>query len=273
LMYRSVGAALFVTLLVVVVLGAFMLGLKPESQAARYVDEWLFRGLVPYQVIHNMGIGIFALTTLTILFGVGSFVRNVWRGVGKHSFGEWRAAARTTAAEIALMKRHNEETPAGPVWLRPSVVHKAIMYGFMGLLLATVLDFAFIVLLPLGTTFWPARIIGIVSGVAMMIGVIAAGVRRFKKVEKNVERSSFADWWLLFYLFVLGATGFWLLGAVSFRAAGAFNDFVLLVHAAMAMELVLLMAFTKMAHVMYRPLALFAHYLRSGKPGVQTQED
>lgn len=35
----------------------------------------------------------------------------------------------------------------------------------------------------------------------------------------------------------------------------------MLVHAAMAMELILLLVFTKMGHIIYWPIALFVYYL------------
>ena len=39
------------------------------------------------------------------------------------------------------------------------------------------------------------------------------------------------------------------------------SQIVLLIHTVMAMELLLLFAFSKFAHVLYRPLALFFHHL------------
>jgi ferredoxin/nitrate reductase gamma subunit len=270
-MFKSLGVALLVTFAVAIVLGLFLVGLKPGTDGAAYAQKWLFKSLVPYPVIHATGIGIFILAAITVLAGVGGMVRRVRRGIagapmGKRTFAQVRAAVAQTLAEIALMRRHREE-PGGtdadkPFLARPSVIHRGIMYGFAGLLAATVLDFAFIVLLPLGTTFWPARIIGTVSGIVLLYGVAAASVRRLRKQDKNAAHSAFADWWVLVVLFLLGVTGFWLLGVVSFGARGAFNDAVLLVHAALAMELVLLVAFTKMAHVLYRPVALFSHFLR-----------
>jgi len=270
-MFKSLGAALLVTFAVAIVLGLFLVGLKPGTDAAAYAREWLFKSLVPYPVIHAMGIGIFILAAITVWAGVGAMVRRVLRGtaerpIGRPRFAQVRSAVGQTAAEIALMRRHREE-PGGtdaekPFLARPSVIHRGIMYGFAGLLAATVLDFAFIVLFPLGTTFWPARIIGVASGVVLLYGVAAASLRRLRKQDKNAAHSAFADWWVLGVLGLLGVTGFWLLGVVSFRAGGTLNEVILLVHAALAMEFVLLIAFTKMAHVLYRPLALFVHFLR-----------
>jgi ferredoxin len=260
---KSAGIAVLITLLVAIVLGAFLIGEHPESGA----NKWLFK-LVPYEVVHDVGIAVFVLTTLSILAGVYGVAKRVVQATSgvKRGWPELRSAAVETAREIATMRRHLEdESEAGKPWhARPSVVHRLIMYGFLALLVATTLDFIFIALLPLGiTTFWPARIIGTIGGVAMLAGVIAAIIRRLRGTDRDVRHSRFADWWILFFLFVLAVTGFWLEVVVTLKIAGAVQDAILLLHAAMAMELVLLMAFTKLAHVVYRPIALFTHFLRT----------
>jgi len=266
IMYRSLGVLLAVTMLMGLVLGAFLLG-RPQSGELPHLKAWLF-GTVPYETIHNMGIVVFILATLVILYGLLATGKNLFQGVSKPSFKALFNAVKWTVGEIATMRRHREELdgPASqaPYLLRASIAHKGIMFGFIALLAATALDFLFITLLPLGlVTFWPARFIGIVGGILLMYGVSVAMYRRLTKAEKNVESSTPADWWVLIFLFVLGITGFWLLGVVTVRHASAFNDFILLLHAAMAMELVLLITFTKMAHVLYRPLALLAYRLRT----------
>lgn len=266
-LYRSVAALVIVTLLLMLVLGAFMASVKaPESQLP-HVREWLFKDSAPYLVIHDLGIAVFAIAGLTLVAGAWTAIKRMGAGIQRPSVSSMAQAARATIVEVATMRRHWEEVGSDaaslPMWLRPSVVHRTIMWGFVGLLIATTLDFLFIGILPLGlTTFWPARILGIVAGIALMVGTVAATVRRVKKLEKNVAKTLPDDFWLLAFLFVLGLTGFWLLGVVTARAASPFNDLVLLLHAAMAMELVLLLAFTKLAHVVYRPLALFFHQLR-----------
>lgn len=261
LMYRSTGALAILTLLFAIVLGAFLVSIKAPVGAR----AWLF-DLVPYETIHSVGIGVGVLATLAMAAGALSVLRRFLAGSGRPAGAAVISALRRTIAEIATMKRHRDESAAkaGPWHSNAAWIHLAIMYGFGGLLLATILDFVFLVLLPLHlTTFWPARIIGTLSGAVMMVGVGAAIRRRITRTERSVEQSLAADWWLLAFLFILGATGFWVEVAVTLRAAGPVQDIVLLIHAAMAMELVLLAAFTKLAHVVYRPIALFAYYLRS----------
>ncbi len=262
LMYRSGVFAVIVTLLVGIVLGAFMLTVKVGDNPS----HWIF-GEVSYQMIHYLGIAVSILAVLTIVGGIMKIFNRLssWGGASKPAPGKWVSALKQTITEIITMKRHREESPASEpvVWYRSHAwIHLAIMYGFIGLLVATTLDFVFLELLPLHLSiFWPARIIGTVSGLVMLWGVSAAMLRRFSKEEKNAAYTSLPDWWLLIFLFVLALTGYWLEIATTFQIISPVNDGIMLLHAAMAMELILLLAFTKFAHVIYRPIALFVYFL------------
>lgn len=260
LMYGSAVGLLFLTVLIGVILGSFLVGIRGTS----HVQHILFQ-LVPYGTVHNVGIGVMVLTVVSMLLSITHVLRRFLRGMPRMAASAYLRAARETVQELITMRRHRDETPTpGEPWYRNAAkVHLAILWGFAGLFLATVLDYIFIALLPLGiTTFWPARIIGTASGIVMMAGVTAAIVRRLRKVEKNVARTSAMDWWLLWVLWILGATGFWLEIAVTVKSSLVVHQWVLLIHAALAMELILLTTFTKFAHVVYRPVALFAYFLR-----------
>lgn len=276
LMYKSSLAATLVSLLLAIVFGTFFVSVKASQESVRRWSHWLFK-LVPYEMIHIMGVVVFSLLSVVLVIGVINMFRKVLRLNPKASpgSGEVRqltakrvvASAIRVVRELATMRRHAEcdtATTTKQRWyLTPRWVHLAIMMGFVALFAATALDFLFVVLLPLGiTTFWPARIIGTIGGLSMMYGVTVALIRRFGKVEKSYANSKFSDWWLLAFLWVIGATGFWLEAVVTLRHAAFVNDIVLLVHVAMAMELVMLLVFTKMAHVFYRPIALFVRALR-----------
>ena len=261
IMYGSLAGLLGVTVVLALALGMFMVSGHGSAPAR----EWLF-SLVPYGTLHLMGMLIFAAAGLSMAWSIGTAARRVLRGV---SWPGWPAAGRAlrrTVVEVATMARHRGEsvTPETPLAKSAAGIHLGIMYGFLGLLVATMLDYLFLDLLPLGlTTFWPARFIGTVAGLAMLWGVVAAIRRRLARAERNVAQSDATDWWVLASLLVLAVTGFWLELAVTIRAVGPTTDAVMLLHAALAMELVLLTMFTKMAHVVYRPLALLARALRN----------
>ena len=72
-----------------------------------------------------------------------------------------------------------------------------------------------------------------------------------------MKRSTTADWMLLGLLWVTGVTGFVLELALYLPSPPAWGYWVFLVHVAVAMELVLLAPFMKLAHAVYRPVALF----------------
>ena len=61
-------------------------------------------------------------------------------------------------------------------------------------------------------------------------------------------------------------TGFALLLIVTFGWKGLASDVILLVHSVMAMELVLMFTVTKIGHALYRPMALFIHFLKQPQP-------
>ncbi len=72
-----------------------------------------------------------------------------------------------------------------------------------------------------------------------------------------MTRSATADWTLLALLWITGATGFGLELALYLPEPPAWGYWVFLFHVAVAMELVLLAPFMKLAHAVYRPVALF----------------
>jgi quinone-modifying oxidoreductase subunit QmoC len=80
---------------------------------------------------------------------------------------------------------------------------------------------------------------------------------RFRHTNRSVARSAPADWTLLALLWITGVTGFALEVALYLPGAPSWGYWVFLFHVAVAMELVLLAPFMKLAHVLYRPVALF----------------
>lgn len=269
LMYRGGMPMLAVWLAAAIIFGLFLLSVKTGHSPA----DWPFAS-ISYQAVHNIGIGAMLVAILALAGGVAKLVGRMgsaYRARGER--GRTPAdALRATLLELATMRRHREdcETAAGVPWLmRSSWVHMGIMWGFLALLAATTLDFVFLTLLPLHlTTFWPARILGTVGGLALVLGVGVAICRRVRKLDRASSKTLPADAWLLGVLLFLGITGFWLELVVTLHSSNALNDVVMLLHAAVAMELVLLAGFTKLAHVIYRPIALYMHFLYT--PGETT---
>lgn len=269
LMYRRPTFAVLVTVVLAVVLGLFLMSLHPKHEFSAWIFHW-----IPYDVIHTVGMVLSGVIGLFMLAGVANILRRYsadMGGVGAlfRSPGAMLGAARKTVSEIVTMRRHGRcqenETSNAPWYLMPRWVHWSIMWGFLGLFGATLLDFLFIFFLS-WTAFPPARVLGTVSGLVMLYGVSVSLYQRGQGKATHLKHSVLADWWLLGFLFVLAVTGFWLELAVTFHWQGVANEAALLVHTVMAMELILLVTLTKLAHALYRPLALWIHFLRQEMP-------
>jgi hypothetical protein len=163
-------------------------------------------------------------------------------------------------------KRYREdcesEEAALPWYRRTWFTHAAAMFGFLGLLLATTLDFGLEIVglretgeaVPL---WYPVRLLGTVAGLLMMYGVTMLMIRRYRREARTVRRSFTSDWMFLWLLWLAGLTGFVIELALYLPQVPMWGYVLFLVHVGIAMELVLLVPFTKFAHVVYRPVSLF----------------
>jgi nitrate reductase gamma subunit len=148
-------------------------------------------------------------------------------------------------------------------WYRQRwLIHAVTVWGFLGLLAATVLDYG-LALLGIKATgtpvpiWYPIRLLGTIAGLALIYGTTMLIADRLRAANRSVRSSTTADWLLLALLWITGVTGFVLEIALYFPSAPAWGYWVFLFHVAVAMELVLLAPFMKLAHAVYRPIALF----------------
>jgi nitrate reductase gamma subunit len=136
------------------------------------------------------------------------------------------------------------------------------MWGFLGLLAATILDYGLALagIRATGTPvpiWYPVRLLGTVAGVLLVYGASMIIARRFRGTDRSVRHSTPADWTFLALIWIAGVTGFALELALYLPDAPAWGYWVFLFHVAVAMELVVLAPFMKFAHAVYRPVALF----------------
>jgi nitrate reductase gamma subunit len=151
---------------------------------------------------------------------------------------------------------------AVPWFRRRWLVHALVVWGFLGLLAATGLDYglALIGVKETGTPvplWYPVRLLGTLAGAALVYGSTVLVIDRYRAASRSVKTSSVADWLLLVLLWVTAVTGFAIELALYLPSAPAWGYWLFLVHVAVAMELVLLAPFMKLAHAVYRPVALF----------------
>jgi ferredoxin len=273
----TIAAVLFA-----VFLGLFMYanrsGPAPEGEMA-------FFEFIPAGLIHNMGIVAMILVFLAGLAGVLTMISKVapasgihWRGLMNRD--GLRAVAGSLWSSLAVeslgQKRYREDCEndeAELAWYRrPWVMHAATMLGFLGLLAATMLDYG-LEIVGLRETgeqvpiWYPVRLLGTVAGLLMMYGATGLMIRRWRKEGRTVRRSFTSDWMFLWLLWLAGLTGFVIELALYLPNAPWWGYALFLVHVAIAMELVLLVPFTKFAHAIYRPVSLFLQALGRSKGG------
>lgn len=262
-------AAVFIALLATL-MAAFMYSASHSPVGSASLA---FFDFVPAPFVHNLGIAVLALWTIAALAGLVTMLRALL-GRGQVAFGSpvrllealWKAVAVESLGQARYRRDCTEDSDpheGRPLHLRRWFVHATIMWGFLGLLGATALDF-FLEIVGIKATgtpvpiWYPVRLLGTVAGIALMYGTSIVIARRAKGTERSYEHSTVSDWSFLTMLWLTGLTGFVIELALYLPQAPAWAYPVFLFHVAIAMSLVLLMPFGKFAHALYRPVALTA---------------
>jgi ferredoxin len=272
----STTAAVGVIVFLVAVLSAFLYQQHRDVSAPRLA---LFEYL-PARFVHDVGlvvIGLFAVGAIAGLVEMGRRIAGRGRSEGRRrprvgGLGDaiWFAVGEESVGQVRL-RRECADDPGSddrPWFLRRWFVHAATMWGFLGLLGATVLDYLLALTNVRATgapvaLWYPVRLLGTASGLLLLYGTSVAIVRRLRRVDQTSARSTIADWWLLWLLWFTGVTGFALELALYLPRAPVWGYGVFLVHVAVSMTLILLAPFGKFAHAIYRPVALAVLRLRT----------
>jgi heterodisulfide reductase subunit C/quinone-modifying oxidoreductase subunit QmoC len=230
---------------------------------------------IPSELIHDLGIVVMVLVVLAGAAGIVRMARRVAHreGVGLRTvFGDRAAIARSARAawssigrESLAQTRFREDCDADSVvpWYRRRwLIHALVMWGFLGLLAATVLDYGLEVIGVKATgtpvpIWYPVRLLGTFAGLALVYGSSVMIVERARRANRSVLKSDPSDWTLLALVWITGVTGFAIELALYLPQPPAWGYWFFLFHVAVAMELVLLAPFMKLAHVVYRPVGLF----------------
>ncbi len=264
LMYGS-GAFVAAFALVLAALFAGLLLSRAGTPAQGGFD--LF-GFLPFELIHDLGIVVLVLMGLVAVSSIVRLVLHLSKTldpVGEGDLpadrggfgGRLVAAVRDVLDEMVGQKRFRacEIEADQPLFLRPWFVHYTIMWGFIGLAVATAIDFIFKtpgVVVPL---WYPSRILGSVAGLSMVYGSAVTIVRWARSTDSTRARPLSSDWLFLLLIFLVGVTGFALELVVYLPQGAGWGYGIFLAHVVLAMELLALLPFTKFAHALYRPLA------------------
>jgi len=273
---RAMYTRPFVGTFIAVALAAFFALFMYAGHGGQSVGSLNIFGFIPEELIHNLGIGVMILVFLAGMAGVATMAYRLggvggitWRSVAggrpalRRSLGAlWGALAVESLGQRRYRADCDTDAARLPLFRRRWFLHAATMWGFLGLLAATILDYGLAVvgIKATGTPvpiWYPVRLLGTISGLLLVYGASMLIVQRFRAEERSVRKSTAADWTFLALVWITGVTGFAIEIALYLPSAPAWGYWVFLFHVAVAMELVLLAPFMKFAHAVYRPVALF----------------
>ena len=235
-----------------------------------------FFEFIPSDFVHNLGVVAMAVMGVAALVGLFEMVRRVMRGprqgAAKMTIRNAAGAAvyavgTESLAQTRFREDCDEAEEARPWYSQRWFIHFATMWGFLGLLGATMLDYGLELagVKATGTAvpiWYPVRLLGTLAGAALIYGTSVMLARRLRKSDRSSLHSTTSDWTFLSMLWIAGMTGFVLELGLYLPSAPSWGYPMFLVHVSVAIALVLLVPFGKFAHVMYRPVALFAIKLR-----------
>jgi ferredoxin/nitrate reductase gamma subunit len=234
---------------------------------------------IPSEVIHDAGVIAGLAVILAACWGVVNMMFQIRKNrVLPDGFRvDYWSAVMETIGEVFLQRRYRSDcetySAPQPWYLQRWFLHASMLWGFMGLFLATALDYLLALAGIKATGTWvplwyPVRLLGTAAGLLMLYGVTVIIVKRLLKDGVSYLHSTPSDWSLLLLLWLSAATGFALEAAIYLPAPHAWGYWMLLAHLVAVGDLLLLLPFTKFAHVFYRTAALYVHAL---KPYPQTE--
>lgn len=262
-------------------LAALFAGVLLSESGTPSVGRLDLFGFVPFEQIHDVGMAVTLLVGLTALITTARLVRHLSEAMVSSSeesglpapssrtlLDRVLSALAAVLEEMAVQRRFRTcQIDAGePLVLRPWFVHYALMWGFLGLVLATAFDFLFKTPGDLVPLWYPSRLLGTAAGLSLMYGTTVTGIRWLRPADPTRSRLLASDWLFLGLLFLVGLTGFALEAAVYWPGSGPIGYALFLVHVVLAMELLVLLPFTKFAHAVYRPLALGIYRFKTISP-------
>lgn len=276
LLYTS---KIFTAIFMIILSGLFSLVLLYDKGAMELATPAMFQ-FITFEIIHGLGLAVIAAAVIIALVGVLRMIK-VMKGSLEYAQTEEKTdqkssplisrlipAVKNVAAELAVLKRYRdcEEEPKPPWYISHWFIHWTIMWGFIGLLVATSLDYLLMMVadkIPAQPDhlWYPTRMLGNVAGLVLMYGTSLAIIYRFTKPDKYYSHSLLSDWLFLWLLFLEGLTGFIVELAIYLPTGTIWGYVIFFVHVVIGMEIVVLLPFTKFAHAVYRPLALLIYNL------------
>ena len=229
----------------------------------------VYSRFMPILYIEAIFVAAMTLSGLAALGGGVRYLQGLNRQMGRNGHGPGQALVPTLLA--ILRHRKFRECEAHPVGIRETykrhlhTTHLAVFYGFLGLVVTTtsvgigIYAFGYLTPWPL---WHPVKILGNVSGLAVIGALVVFGYRRIADKEQ-AGKSTYSDWLFLDILLLTTLTGFL---SELFRLADlpGLAYPIYFIHLDFVFFLLVYIPYSKFAHVVYRTAAML-HAASSGK--------
>jgi len=223
-----------------------------------YPDIYSF---ISYDLIHYAGIVAGVFIVLSAIINISIMYNYVKRsGLPNNSLNIGRHAKEfvTALKEALLQQRFNKCSNTSKLRY---IAHLSLFWGFLGLFIATSLHYIGDILGIHVDVIYP-RILGILSGVLLIYGSLYFIYKRLEKKETYAKYGHFSDWLFLILLFMTGLTGF--LIDIFLYTGMAFATYITYaIHLMFTFDLLITAPFTKFAHAIFRPFALYLVRLKT----------
>ncbi|MCJ7710347.1 MAG: 4Fe-4S dicluster domain-containing protein, partial [Chloroflexi bacterium] len=177
-MYTQPILAMVIAVALAVLFALFMMTARgPQSSESLALFEF-----IPAELIHDLGIGVMVVVVIAGLAGIVSMARRIGKreGVGladvvggrkalaRSGRAAWGAIGREAVGQVQFRKECDADVVAVPWFRRRGFVHAVTVWGFLGLLAATGLDWGLALagIKETGTPvplWYPARLLGTVA--------------------------------------------------------------------------------------------------------------
>ena len=157
------------------------------------------------------------------------------------------------------LKCNTEVKTQKPLYKTHWFIHILVMWGFLGLLLATILDMLF---KPDSNQFVPfyspIRLLGIISGLMLIIGTSIILYYRITKPDKYYQKSGIDDIYIPLLLWLIGISGLLITFTFYISAIPAsFAYYMFIFHLIVVVVFFVIAPFTKISHIWIRSVALW----------------
>jgi quinone-modifying oxidoreductase subunit QmoC len=261
-MGRALGDPRYLPLLFAVPVLIFLAILASLGHLGRLPDgPVVFSKLVPILYIEVVFVAAMALSVAGAAAGGVRYWTAMSGQAGHDGRGPWPALVPT----LLTILRHGKfrDCAARPAGSRRTDkehlhhTHLAVFYGFLGLVATTtsvgigIYAFGYLTPWPL---WHPVKILGNLSGLAVIVAVVVFAYRRIADRDK-AGKSTYSDWLFLSILLLTTLTGF-LCEMLRLVAAPRLAYPTYVVHLALIFFLLVYIPYSKFAHLVYRTTAM-----------------